>query len=63
MIWARTRKGNSMPLDPTPKPSGNIRLADGVAEVVGKGSRGANEQLHVAHFVTCPQAAQHRKRA
>jgi hypothetical protein len=52
-----------MPLDPTPKPSGNIRLADGVAEVVGEDARGANEELHVSHFATCPQAVQHRKRA
>jgi hypothetical protein len=63
VLWARTRKGRRMPLDAEPSPDGNIRLADGVAEVVGEDQRGGNEDLFLSHFVTCPQAAQHRSRA
>lgn len=57
--WALTAKGNRMPLDPGLNAHGNVLVDEaGVARVVpaGQGDR-------VAHFVTCPNANAHRKRA
>jgi hypothetical protein len=63
IIWTVTEKGRRMPVDAEQKLGGNIVLRPReylppVAFYVK-----ANEHVlaHVSHFVTCPQAAQHRK--
>ena len=58
IVWAKTTKGKAIPLDPAPVEGGNIYLsADDVALVTTPGER----PLHVSHFTTCPQAAEHRR--
>lgn len=54
IVWARTKKGKAMPLEDSDR--GNIRIVDGQVRFVQAG-----EGSHVAHFTSCPQAAQHRK--
>ena len=57
IIWAVTPSGRRMPLDAEPREGGNVTLrADGVAIVGGEGA-----VRYVSHFVTCPQAGQHRR--
>lgn len=65
LVWATTAAGEPMPLDAEPVPGiGNVRLADGRAEVLGPLEAAASsEVLYTAHFATCPDAAMHRKRA
>lgn len=61
--WARTERGNAIPLDPEPAANGSIRLDDGVAFVVPEADRAAFAgELYLSHFATCPDAAQHRRR-
>lgn len=43
-----------MPLEESDQ--GNIRIVDGQVRFVQAG-----EGSHIAHFATCPQAAEHRK--
>lgn len=62
-----------MPLDPDPVPLGNIVKLEGtdpetgaaLVEVLGIAGGGLFEErpLYVSHFVTCPNADQHRKKA
>lgn len=53
-----------MPLDAEPSQDGNVRLADGRAEVLGPlEATASREVLYLSHFATCPQAASHRKRS
>jgi len=67
ITWARTIKGHPIPLDPKPASTGNILLSDeGTALVyhnpdsIAPGRR--HEPRYLSHFVTCPQADEHRKR-
>lgn len=69
IIWAQTTKGKAMPVDAVPDPDcGNVVLTprDGrspLATVYGKTSPPpAGALLRTAHFATCRQAAQHRRR-
>jgi hypothetical protein len=64
LLWARTKRGRAIPLDPQERPDGNVAVTftldgDGtpLAQVVARGAGG-----HVAHFDTCPHAAEHRRR-
>ena len=69
IIWATTAAtGKAMPVDVEPHPGGNVLLTERVgrsplAEVVapGQDSLIAGEPLRRSHFVTCPQADQHRR--
>lgn len=57
--WARTETGARIPLNLTASPdAANIVLEAGVARVVAAGAG-----THIAHFATCPQAADHRRRS
>jgi hypothetical protein len=59
--WAFTVNGKPMPLDPDPVAGGNVALDDtGRATVVPADRRAG--PLYVAHFTTCPYAAEHRRR-
>lgn len=65
IIWAKTAKGKAMPLDAEPSAKGNIALADGVAVYLTKDAlaqaAGWGTPLFLSHFVSCPQAARHRR--
>jgi hypothetical protein len=68
IIWCSTVKGRLMPVDFDPHPDGNILLHERtrlgpLAEVVAVGQDGLlpGEALRHSHFVTCPQADQHRR--
>lgn len=61
IVWAKTEGGKAMPLDIEAVDGGNVELdlATRVAKVV-KPELGMRQ--FVSHFVTCPQASEHRKR-
>lgn len=68
--WATTANGNRMPIDDEPVPDGNIVLSDPtpgayapVALLVDPDAPMLDDPPRfVAHFATCPNADQHRKR-
>lgn len=63
------KSGKRMPIDPNPRPNGNIEILptiDGetgarMIEVVGKASISADHPRYVSHFTTCPKAAENRR--
>jgi hypothetical protein len=69
ILWAVTIAGNSIPVDPEPVPDGNIELLDRSelrmqprAVVIDPAQTSLDAApRYVSHFVTCPQADQHRK--
>jgi hypothetical protein len=68
IVWVRFSSGKAMPLDPDPSADGNVyQGSDGRWRAAGKADadaiRRALTPLYLAHFVTCPQAAQHRRHA
>lgn len=61
MVWARTKGGRRIPLDPEPTERGNVTVSvdlfgDLLADV---GAPGPGK--YVSHFATCPKAASFRK--
>lgn len=68
MRWALTDKGKGIPLDPEPVADGNLVLdseaADGrpVVRYVRKGEDTGILPRYVAHFATCPEAKEFRKK-
>lgn len=68
VFWAVTRNGKSNPIDAAARTEGNVvtffRKTDGTVRVEsydpGK-HRGAIRRT--SHFATCPDSAQHRRRA
>lgn len=68
IVFRRTSKGNTMPVDARPDPDGNCRIDDRDVVVLSgdqlHAARAAGERLHLAHQVTCPavQARRARKR-
>ena len=69
ILWATTTTGKAMPIDVVPPGDGNVRLVKGgapsgglLAEVLTTDQREAHKgTLYVSHFVTCPQAKEHRR--
>jgi hypothetical protein len=58
--WARTDAGKNIPIDPDPRPDGNIQLVDAGTHLAARvGAAGSGS--HVAHFVTCPNANGHHQ--
>ncbi len=60
IFWAATDSGKKIPIDASPLGDvrrANVVLLDGLAKVVRHG-----EGTHITHFVTCPNAAEHRKK-
>lgn len=60
--WYRSNRGKAMPVNVATSPNGNVRIGqdligEPVAHVVSDGTGD-----RVAHFVTCPDAEQWRKR-
>jgi hypothetical protein len=74
ILWAITKNGKRMPLDAEPHPQGNIVIDDVLpppphtpsAAVLDGHALGvawaAKVPVHFSHFVTCPNAAKHRRR-
>jgi hypothetical protein len=73
IVWAFTPDGRRMPVDAQPVDGGNVLLTPAVeprgaptATVVGKRAQptlfGDDGPRYVSHFVTCPDAARHRRR-
>lgn len=70
LIWARTNKGKSMPIDVDPAENGNVQLFNAEGKIHAKVLCGENLRmarlagavLHLSHFATCPAAASFRKR-
>lgn len=68
IIWARTERGKTMPLDALPAADGNIAIRDGIAIVLGPTvlARLAETELEVrplyrSHFASCPYAVEFRE--
>lgn len=64
IIWLKTPKNKSMPLDATPDPKGNVVIRDGLAVVltaVEKAKPLDGKRRFLAHWASCPSAQQHRK--
>lgn len=53
--WAKSEQGKAMPLDAEPEK----RIV--LDEVEGRDPIGRVVTVYTSHFVTCPNAAQHRK--
>ena len=66
IIFLPTSAGKTIPIDPTPTPDGNIRIAtdllgEPVAHVLGRTvARSATEPLYVPHWATCPDVEEFR---
>lgn len=70
VLWVKLVPTNRLnPLNPTPTRGGNIRMLGtrkAVARVLGKVELAeslATEELYTSHFVTCPNAKQHRSKS
>jgi hypothetical protein len=66
IVWTKTDRGARHPVEVEPSPTGNLRLSivDGEVhshKVADKLAFG-HADLHLSHFVLCPQAASHRRR-
>ena len=66
--WVQTEKGRPMPLDFMPTPDGNVTIETNesgrgpVVKVWGDPTAiPAGRQRFVSHFVTCPNAKEHRR--
>lgn len=57
--WHKTPAGKNIPVDPDPHPDGNLYMDDPARMAVG--APGSHPRMFRSHFVTCPQAAQHRR--
>ncbi len=68
IVWATTKAGKSMPLDPRPHPEGNIEAhadASGrwhVDVVHAEDQATMFGTFYLSHFVTCPNAKEFRTR-
>lgn len=71
IFWAITEAGRRMPVDEAPVPDGNVTVIEddsdaGVPIVRVLGATRdlfASGPLYVSHFVTCPDAAEHRRKS
>lgn len=70
IIWARTQRGERMPVDVEPSAAGNViltgqppkRRAGVLTRGQAEGARAAGQSLYLSHFASCPMASAHRKR-
>lgn len=60
IIWARTVKDKPILLDAQPHEQGNLELRGRVARYVVP-DLNATTTRYRSHFVTCPQASEHRR--
>lgn len=59
--WERTAAGKPIPLDPEPRPDGNLAFRDDGRVYSLPQSTLDDVPRYVTHFATCPHANQHRK--
>lgn len=75
ILWCVTEQGKRMPVDTTPKADGNVlvfecaetgtdmcRVVSNAEVATWSADEPEHLQLHTSHFVTCPNAAAHRKK-
>lgn len=70
IVWARTQRGERMPVDADPSPAGNVvvtgegreRRAGVLTKGQAAGARAAGQELFLSHFASCPMASDHRRR-
>ncbi|MEU6387686.1 hypothetical protein ABZ847_29485 [Streptomyces bauhiniae] len=66
IIWATTERGKTMPVNAEPEPGGNVQLVEQygqlTAVVVPAKRAFGRTTLRMSHFVTCPNAAEWRRR-
>lgn len=62
VLWAQTENGKVMPVDPAPHPDGNLVLTSIGGGFQVRVDKAAPGEKHRSHFVTCPNAEQHRRR-
>ena len=65
ILWAKTIKGHSIPLDAQPAAKGNVVIAENGTALVYRdpaaiATRYVDEPHFVSHFATCPNADEHR---
>jgi hypothetical protein len=58
ILWAKTSRGENIPLNPEPIVGGNLDLVDGVVRYV---QPSGGVKLYTSHFASCPCADAHRK--
>lgn len=69
VLWAKTSQGKRMPIDPEPRPDGNLavyrdHLGQLRTRVLSKGYEPESyERRGISHFATCPHADRHRRKA
>jgi hypothetical protein len=61
ITWARTPSGRPIPLDPEPVVGGNIRVEDPGGACTARIEKPSDNPLYMTHFVTCPDAKEHRR--
>lgn len=67
IVWAVTKNGRPMPVDPDPTAGGNLLLVldpDPREPPLARHPLTTDVPpfvLHLSHFATCPNAAEHRK--
>lgn len=69
--WARSKSsGKNLPLDPEPNPNGNLGIVEAqhppgssmaLPVVAVNPTKALTNYRYLSHFVTCPNADQHRK--
>lgn len=63
IYWVKTEAGKNMPVDAKPVADGNIIFVGQVAFVIKQGHGPVVDQpRYVSHFVTCKNAATHRRK-
>ena len=68
IVWAKTQRGERMPIDAEPSDTGNVlltgqppqRRAGVLSRGQAEGARAVGQRLHLSHFATCPHAGSHR---
>lgn len=62
ILWVKTLKGKTMPVDAEPAENGNLDISSGKAVVIKPGEYLPGIPLYTSHFATCPHSAQHRSK-
>lgn len=68
VIWAVTVRARTMPVDAQPAKGGNVQLEDRgdgatpLARILSVSKQFGVKDLRMSHFVSCPQAAQWRRK-
>ena len=64
IVWAVTDAGKSIPIDEAPNVDGNLVLSmeDDIQHARTPGLFDGGAPRYVSHFVTCPDAEEHRRK-